>query len=294
MTGAGSRVAFQGAPGAFSEEAVHACFGEKVEAMPCREFADVTRAVESGRADHGMLPVENTLAGSVIAAYDALLASDLRVVAEVVLPIRHFLMAPRGAELAGLESARSHPVALAQCSRFFAGHPHIRAIAAYDTAGAAEEVAASADVRSGAIAARSAADRYGLAILAADIQDRDDNATRFLAIERPGEPFHPPAAGERTIVIAETENRPGALLELLTPFARRGINLMKLESRPGEEPWTYRFIIELEGAAGAERAIEEARAGARSLRVLGTFARTVVRLSDGGHDAIGARVAGRS
>lgn len=278
MTAAGARVAFQGAPGAFSEEAVHACFGSGARSVPCREFADVTRAVESGDAEFGMIPVENTLAGSVLPAYDALVASDLRVIAELVLPIRHFLMAPAGANIDALRNARSHPVALAQCSRFFAAHPHIRPLAAYDTAGGAQEVAAAGDPAEAAIAARSAADRYGLHILAADIQDRDDNATRFLAVTRPSADAAV-ADGGRVILVAETENRPGALLDLLTPFARHGINLTKLESRPGEEPWTYRFIIELDGAAGAERAIEEARGVARSLRTLGAFSRTVVARS---------------
>jgi prephenate dehydratase len=281
VTGPGARVAFQGAPGAFSEEAVRACFGADVEPVPCREFADVTRAVATGTTDLGMLPVENTLAGSVIAAYDALVRGDVQVIAEVVLPIRHFLMAPRGSDLGVLRSARSHPVALAQCSRFFAEHPRIRALAAYDTAGGAQEVAAAGDPVNGAIASRSAARRYDLEILAADIQDRDDNATRFLAITRADAASPLPGADGRCILVAETDNRPGALLDLLTPFARSGINLTKLESRPGVEPWTYRFIIELEGASGAERAIAEARTAARSLRTLGVFSRTIVTTAPG-------------
>jgi prephenate dehydratase len=164
-------------------------------------------------------------------------------------------------------------VALAQCTRFFARHKHIRPEAAYDTAGAARDVAERGDRVCGAIAARAAADRYGLVVLAADIQDRADNATRFLGIGRArAQRLWTSRGPVRCILLAETANRPGALIELLAPFARRGINLTKLESRPGEEPWTYRFIVELEGTdVGA--AVAEAADHVTSLRVLGSFHR---------------------
>lgn len=272
MSADGPSVAYQGAPGAFSEEAVAACFGGDATAVACREFVDVTRAVTSGAVAYGILPVENSLAGTVTSAYDALAASELEAVAEVVLPIRHFLMGVPGSDTSTLRTALSHPVALAQCTRFLARHAHIRPEAAYDTAGAARDVAGRGDRMCGAIAARSAADRYGLVILAADIQDRPDNATRFLGIgrARAQRQWMPRGHPVRCILLAETANRPGALIELLAPFARRGINLTKLESRPGEEPWTYRFIVELEGTdVGA--AVAEAADHVASLRVLGSF-----------------------
>jgi prephenate dehydratase len=270
-------VAFQGAPGAFSEEAVLACFGPGARTVPCRAFEDVTRAVERGDVAFGMLPVENSLAGTVTAAYDALAASRLQAVAEVVLPIRHLLLGVPGSDLRTVRCVLSHPVALAQCKRFLERNPHLRAVAAYDTAGAAEEISRGNDPTRAAIAGRSAAERYGLGILEADVQDRADNATRFLGVKRADETNSRGAIAPagKTILIATTENRPGALLELLTPFASRGINLTKLESRPGELPWTYRFIIELEHCGDVSDAVGEVSERAASLRVLGSFRRDV-------------------
>ena len=156
MTSA-ARIAFQGELGAYSEEAVRN-LDRSASLMPCREFADVAEAVEHGRADAGVLPIENTLAGSVVGSYDALGAcASLYVVAETVVDIHHCVLAPAGATLAELASIESHPVALAQCTRFLRDRPSIAARAAYDTAGAARDVAARGDVRAAAIAGRAAA-----------------------------------------------------------------------------------------------------------------------------------------
>jgi prephenate dehydratase len=271
------RIAFQGELGAFSEEAVREFFGADAIPLPCREFRDLGSAVLSGEADFGMLPIENTLAGSVLAAHDVLLGSDLEVVGEVIRPIRLCLLAAAGATLATVRRVLSHPVALAQCTRFLIERGSLEAIAVYDTAGAAREVAEKADPVVGAIAARGAAERYGLEILAEEIQDRDDNQTRFLVLARPGgaRPVRRSAGGPtKTALEVETENRPGALVEVLLPFARRGVNLSKLESRPGGEPWTYRFFLELAADArdpSAREALEEIGRAARRLRVLGSF-----------------------
>ena len=175
----GPVVAFQGEPGAYSEEAARTWFGEDVETLPCREFRDVGKAIAEGRATHGVLPVENTLAGSVGQALDALLETNDRIVGEVVRPIRHCLLALPGAKLEGLQKVISHPVALAQCLRFFADHPGIAAVAVHDTAGAARLVSEGGDLSVGAIAPEAAAKRYGLAVLGRDLQDRPDNSTRF-------------------------------------------------------------------------------------------------------------------
>lgn len=274
------RVAFQGELGAFSEEAVRVFFGRAAQPVASREFTDVAAAVVGGEVDLGLLPVENTLAGSVVAAYDVLATQPLRIVGEVVTPIHHCVLGLPGARLDGLARVRSHPVALAQCTRWLASRPALQAIAAYDTAGAARDVAEGGDPSLGAIAGRGAAERYGLQVLAADVEDRPDNQTRFLVVARRGADAAPPAkrsgGAMKTALLAETANTPGALVGILAPFAARGINLSKLESRPTGEPWRYRFLIELDADAhgdDAAAALAEAAHHASRLDVLGTFPR---------------------
>ena len=271
------RVAFQGELGAYSEQAVQQLWpGGAAAPVPMREFADVAQAVEAGDVDLGLLPIENTLAGSVIGSYDALSASGaLHVVAETVVAIHHCVLALPGATLDALRTVASHPVALAQCARFLRAHPYVEARAAYDTAGAARDVARRGDPTAAAIAGRPAADRYGLEILAADVEDRPDNQTRFFAIARAPQPL---TAGTpaRSVVVLITDNVPGALLRVLEPLAEHGINMSKLESRPTGEPWTYRFFLELEHVAGedaATLALDAVRRASRSFRLLGTVGR---------------------
>lgn len=271
----GARVGFQGEAGAFSEEALLRLVPD-AEPVPRRTFRDVVHGVVSGEDAAGLLPVENTLAGGVAAAFDALQEAPLHAVREVVIPIRHFLLGVAGASALHLEEVRSHPVALAQCERFFQDRPGVRRVAVHDTAGAAREVADAGARTVAAIASRQAAARYGLEILAADLQDRDDNQTRFLLVVPGDAPTAPPpgAAGVlKTSVIVETRNRPGALHDLLGVFARRGLDLTFIESRPAGTPWTYRFILEFShgGMEPALACLEEAASEERSVRVLGTY-----------------------
>lgn len=275
------RVAFQGELGAFSEEAVRRFFGKDAEPVPNREFREVGRAVVEGTVDYGLLPIENTLAGSVVASYDVLAAEPLSVVGEVIVPIHHCLMGRPGSQLSDIKRVLSHPVALAQCTRFLVAHPEIEAVAFYDTAGAAREVALRGDIHEAAIAGHAAAERYGLTILAENIEDRADNQTRFLAVAAAGRSLPSsllsrPGRLRKTALLVETDNQPGALVQVLLPFANRAINLAKLESRPGPEPWTYRFFVELEADVDAlltREALEEVERRATSLRVLGSYAR---------------------
>lgn len=272
-------VAFQGELGAFSEEAVRAWFRPDVEPVPCREFREVGDAVRSGRVTAGLLPVENTLAGTVQPAYDVLVEPGLSVVGEVILPIRHYLLGLPGAAVDSLRRVISHPVALAQCGRFLSRHPDIEALAVYDTAGAAKEVAETQDPTLGAIASSRAAERYGLEVLASDLQDRSDNQTRFLVIRRESdeplrEEVERSGSGWKTALLVETENRPGSLVDILQPLAAEGVNLSKLESRPGATPWSYRFFLEFEGNpsdAAVESAMSQVGERAQSVRVLGSF-----------------------
>lgn len=262
--------AYQGAPGAFSEDAVYRIFGEEAATLPCQEFRDVVRAVVDGDAEYGLLPVENTLAGTIPAVWDLLAENELMVLGETVQPIRHCL-AGLGTDV---RRVLSHPVALAQCARFFRNHPDIEAVAWYDTAGAAREVALRADPAVAALASARAAQCYGLTILQLDLQDSPDNQTRFYVIGREtaaGLTSDSPA--RKLTLVVEADNRPGALLGLLAPLSRHGMNLCLLESRPTGVPWTYRFIMECDSLGGEREAaaLEEVRRQATAFRMLGCF-----------------------
>jgi prephenate dehydratase len=270
------RIAFQGELGAFSEEAVQRAFGPNEQAVPCRENREVSRMVANGDADAGVLPVENTLAGSVPASYDAILAEPgIHVTGEVAIPIHHCVLGIGGTSLDALRTVEGHPIALAQCGAWLEQHPQIRTVAAYDTAGAARDVARGSDRGRGAIASRVAAQRYGLALLAENVEDRHDNQTRFLVLEpRPAQLTS--GAPAKTILILGVDNQAGALVRVLTPLSSRGLNLTKIESRPTGEPWTYHFVLEVEHAAGDPRfdqALREVSSTTVTTRVAGTFAR---------------------
>jgi prephenate dehydratase len=240
-----------------------------------RDCIDVARAVERGDVGAGLLAVENTLAGSVVASYDALAACEHVVaVGEVIIGIHHCVLAAPGTSLEAIRWVESHPVALAQCGGFFDRHPHLEPRATYDTAGSAMEVARARDPRRAALASRIAAAHYGLDILEADVEDRPDNQTRFVAIGRDAAALANGAAA-RTILLVTVANTPGALHRLLGPFAEHELNLSKLESRPTGEPWSYRFIIEIEHTAAEPamtQALDAVRGFAQSCRVVGTYA----------------------
>lgn len=277
-----TRVAFQGELGAYSAEAVYRFFGADASPLPCRSFEEVGRAVSGGQAGWGLLPVENTIAGSVVGSYDVLAATDLDVVGEVISPIHHCLLGLPGATTAALRQVLSHPVALAQCARYLRSLPGVEVLASYDTAGAAREVVAAGDPGRAAIAGRGAAGLYGLEVLASDVEDRPDNQTRFFVVTAPGSAplpaagTHPGPGGMKAALLIETPDAPGALVDVLRPFAERGINLSKLESRPTGEPWTYRFFVEIDDGAD-EPATREALAVVRErstrVRLLGSFPR---------------------
>ena len=249
-------------------------YGPDAVPVPFRENLDVARAVAAGVVDRGVLPVENTLAGSVLATYDAIIANpEVQAIGEIVLSIHHCVLGVEGATLGTLRVVESHPVALAQCATFFDRHPDIHRRSAYDTAGAAEEVARANDVARGAIASAAAARRYRLAIVAANVEDRADNQTRFLLVSRVAPPL-PNGHPARTILVVTAPNAPGALVRLLLPISDRGLNLSKLESRPTGEPWTYRFVLEFEHLANdpaAREAHDAIRATAAACHTIGTY-----------------------
>jgi prephenate dehydratase len=270
------RVAFQGELGAFSEEAIHQLWTSGAEPMPHRDFSDVVQAVQSGAADRGVLPIENTIVGGIPAAHDVISdALDLFVTGETVVPVHHCLLGPPGTRFEQVKMVLSHPVALAQCGEFFAKHARLEVHAVYDTGGAALDVANVADPEIAAVASRNAAHRYKLAILMPDIEDRPDNQTRFLVISRVREVV-PEGTPVRTSVIITHEDRPGALLRVLEPLARHGIDIRRLESRPTGEPWSYCFFLDFDHTCGdpiVDVVLREMTASARVLRILGTFPR---------------------
>jgi len=269
------RVAFAGERGAFAEEAARALW-PTAETVPVRSVVDVTRAVERGDVDAGVLPVENSVAGGVTAAYDALNdAEGLHAIAETILEVRQCLVGISGATLEGIRVVASHPVALAQCSQFLRRLRDVRELPAPDTATAARDVAERGDASVAAIASRHAAERHGLAVLAERIEDRPDNQTRFLGVGRSPATMAP-GVQARTSVVFATPNEPGALLRVLEPIAQHGLNLSKLESRPTGEPWTYRFFADLDHVSddpSLTRALQSVRHATRTCRVLGTYER---------------------
>jgi prephenate dehydratase/chorismate mutase/prephenate dehydratase len=270
------RVAFQGELGSFSDEAIQQLYGGDVQRLPYRDFADVTASVASGIAERGVLPIENTMAGSIAGAHDAISGlPGLYVVAETVVAVHHCLLGPPTTTFEQIATVLCHPVALAQCRQFFAENPQLEIHPSYDTAGAAMDVSKVADPAFAAVASRRAALHYSLQVLRSDIEDRRDNQTRFLAVSRTPVPL-PDGTPARTMFLVTTDDAPGSLLTVLTPLATHGISVRRLESRPTGEPWSYRFFVEFDHAVGDEDAIAviaEISERSATARHLGTFPR---------------------
>jgi prephenate dehydratase len=277
-----TKVAFQGVAGAYSEEAARQFFGPEMHSVPCETFDDLFPFVESGGADYGVLPVENAVAGSVTRSYELLMAHDLRVYAEVILHVRHMLLALPGTTLDDLERVRSHPQALAQCQRYLRRHG-LKAEPAFDTAGSARDLAADPEPGIAAIASELAGELYGLEIIDQSIEDFPFNYTRFfvLALED-----SPRAQRSKTSLVFTTPHRPGALYECLGEFARRGINLAKIESRPRlNRPWQYIFYLDFEGHCQdpeCEAAIVGLLRRSSFVKLLGSYPAATTPMPDNG------------
>jgi prephenate dehydratase len=276
------RLAFQGQHGAFSEAAAIQLLGEDITTVPRATFDSAFHAIGEGAADALLAPVENSLAGSVVRVYDLLLESNLEIVAETILPIEHHLIGCPGAALADLKSVASHPMALAQCEKFFLSHPSLKRVPAEDTAGSVRDVLASGDKSAAGIAGRQAAIRYGGVILADSIQDNAENFTRFVLLvpqdsSNENELLKPQLnAKVRKLSLAmRLAHQPGALLAALRPFSEHGVNLLKIESRPIHgRPWEYQFFLDVqtEDPAKLHEALHEVRATTSFFRVLGRYA----------------------
>ena len=265
-------IAYQGEPGAFSEAAARR-IDPDAPLTPCRSFDEVFDAVQAGRAAYGVLPIENSIGGSIHRNYDLLLERTLPIVGEVELPVVHHLLALPGATLDGLRRVYSHPQGLAQCERFLRTLTKVEIIATYDTAGSAKMVADGGLMDAGAIASARAGEVFGLTSLAASVQDFDDNITRFLVVG--GTPL-PNRVADKTSIVFTLPNEPGSLFKALSVFALRGISLTKLESRPIQgRPWEYLFYVDLAAARDevhCTRALAHLAEFAPMLRTLGTYA----------------------
>jgi prephenate dehydratase len=239
-------VAFQGERGAFSEDACFRCFGNGVTTKPYPDFKSVFEAAEQDDVTHAVVPVENSLEGSVTQVNDLLLDHDLTVSGEVIVPIKHCLMVNSGADLASVKEVMSHPQALGQCRKFLQNYPNWHVIPTYDTAGSARIVSESKRTDQAAIASRRAASVYGLEILKEDIQSESFNYTRFFVLEKNPVPV---SDANKTSIVFATKNVPGALHRAMGELASRGINLTKLESRPRRnKAWVYVFYADFDGS----------------------------------------------
>lgn len=266
------KVAFQGEIGAYSESAIYEFFGTSdIQPVPCKRFSDVFRSVERGETDFGVVPIENSIEGSVTQVYDLFLEYDVRVFGEVILKIVHCLIANPGVSLASIKVIFSHPQALGQC-RNFLEKLGCELVSTYDTAGSVKMIKERGMLDAAAIASERAAEIYGMNILARDIADNPNNYTRFFILSK----FDaPPTGNDKTSIIFSTKHVPGALYRALGEFALRGINLTKIESRPTRQrPWEYNFYLDFEGHRAEPRcaeALEGLRANTLFVKILGSY-----------------------
>lgn len=253
------RIAIQGEPGSFSHEAALKLL-PGAEIMPCALSAEVFANLASSTADGAVIPIENSLAGSVSEHFDLLLTHDVKAEQETSLRIRHHLIVVPGVPMEAIERVYSHPVALAQCRRFLAQHPAMKALAFYDTAGSVKQIMETDDRRAAAIASEAATRYYGAQILRAGIEDNPENFTRFFLVRRSADAVIDPEASKISLAFS-IEHRPGSLVAVLQELAALGTNLTKIESRPVHgKPWEYVFYVDCQ--------IRSAEEGARAIAAL--------------------------
>jgi len=238
------KVAFQGELGAYSEMAVYSFFGSSVEVKPCESFDEVFESVKTGEVDRGVVPIENSIEGSVNRTYDLFLEYDLKVCGEIIIRISHCLIAHKGTSLEQIKTVYSHPQALAQCRQFLEQHK-LKAISTFDTAGSVKLIKEQGLMDAAAIASERAAQLYDMEILAREIEDVKNNSTRFFVLNKKDSPY---TGQDKTSIIFAAKSVPGALYRVLKEFADRNINLTKIESRPTKStPWEYHFYLDFEG-----------------------------------------------
>jgi chorismate mutase/prephenate dehydratase len=264
-------VAFQGERGAYSESAVYQFFGEKAEIKPCKGFKDVFDSVCTQQTSFGVVPIENSLEGNISQNYDLFLRYDLKVCAEVIVKVEHCLIANPDTALEDIEVVYSHPQALGQCRHFLEEFGR-ELISTYDTAGSVKMIKEKAMRNAAAIASEKAAELYGMHILAKDIADNPENYTRFFVLSTEDAS---PTGKDKTSIIFSAKHEPGSLYHALGEFAKRNINLTKIESRPTRQtPWEYNFYLDFEGHRTEPKCAEALNALERYaifVKVLGSY-----------------------
>jgi len=273
-------VSFQGARGAFSEEAARKLLGPGVGVMPFERFEDIFRSLKDGRVDGAVVPIENTLAGSVHENYDHLQSFGLPIVAETSVRIVHNLIAPKGVPFPKIRRVFSHPVALNQCLDFFARNPQLERIPFYDTAGSVKMILEEGLTDAAGIASAVAADIYGARILRRSIESDRQNFTRFFLLRRPAYARRHPVPADahphwKTTLVFSTRNVPGSLFRAMSAFSLRDLNMTKIESRPLRgKPWEYLFYLDFLGrvdSPNVRNALNHLREVADFMRVLGCY-----------------------
>ena len=264
-------VAFQGEIGAYSEEAAFRFFGYSINTKPCESLDDVFRVVEQGGVQFGIIPIENSLEGSISRAYDLLLDSSLRVCGETELRVVHCLIASPQTRLDLIKRVYSHPQALGQCQAFLK-HLDCEVIPTYDTAGSVKMIKEKGIADGAAIASIRAAEIYGMDIIARGIEDNPNNFTRFFVLSKQDSP---PSGNDKTSIVFSVRHKPGALFEFLRDLADRNINLTKIESRPTRQrPWEYNFYLDFEGHwsdKAPQEALEKLKNSSIFVKVLGSY-----------------------
>lgn len=264
-------VAFQGEIGAYSEEAAFQFFGHSIQAKPCESLDDVFKVVEQGKVQFGVVPIENSLEGSISRVYDLLLDSELKVRGETELRVVHCLIANPETELDLIKRVYSHPQALGQC-RAFLKHLGRELVPTYDTAGSVKMIKEQKIIDGAAIASMRAAEIYGMKILAKEIEDNPNNFTRFFILAKQDSP---PTGNDKTSIVFSVRHKPGALYEFLRELASQKINLTKIESRPTrQKPWEYNFYLDFEGHhedKAAREALDSLERTSIFVKVLGSY-----------------------
>ncbi len=267
----GVAVAYQGEPGAYTEEAAFRFFGKSTKGVPYESLDEVFEAVEVGEVPFAMVPVENSLEGSITKAYDLLPDSPLMVCGETELRISHCLIAVEGATLDTVKTVYSHPQALGQC-RSFLNHLNCELIPASDTAGSVKMIKEQGHLDGAAIASAKAAELYGMEIIAREIEDNPHNFTRFFILSKEDSP---PTGNDKTSIVFSLKHKPGALYDCLREFASREVNLTKLESRPTRhQPWEYNFYMDFSGhreEKGIGEALKSLEEHAVYVKILGSY-----------------------
>jgi chorismate mutase / prephenate dehydratase len=269
------KVAFQGERGAYSEMAVYKFFGTKVEPIPCKDFKDVFESVKNGTVPNGVIPIENSIEGSVNQNYDLFLTYDLKVCGEVAIKLAHVLIANPQTKLEDTKTVYSHPQALAQCRNYLEKH-NWEIIPAYDTAGSVKIIKEKGLLDAAAIASEKAADLNSMKILARNISDNLSNYTRFLVLSNEDAA---PTGDDKTSIIFSLKHEPGSLYHAIGEFASRNINLTRIESRPTKKTaWQYNFYVDFEGHRTEKRCTEALQALEKYVnfvKILGSYPRVI-------------------